>query len=198
MPRRGIGLAAALLAAQPALGQEAQVATVGEALDPASIPMPSLAFTPTDEDVRNYDKYFYFHREENDFVAAYADLQECDGYARGLAFRTRSDPSVLGNPGLVPPTMAGAVGGAIGYAIGSAMADAIFGSAERRRQRRINMRTCMEFKGYRTYGLSKSLWEEFNFDEGNSRIEEDRRQRLLQLQARAASGPTPNVGEITE
>jgi hypothetical protein len=100
------------------------------------------------------------------------------------------------NPALVPPTLAGAVGGAIGSAIGSAIADAIFASAERRRLRRVNMRTCMGFKGYRTFGLSKSLWEEFNFDEGNGQIAEDRRQRLLQMQARAATGPTPTVGEM--
>ena len=191
--RRATALAV-LIGALPAQAQDAPVAP--PAVDPASVPMPVLAFTPTDEDVRNYDKYFYFHREGSDFAAAYSDLQECDGYARGLAFRAGG--AVPYNPGLIPMTMAGAIGGVIGNAIGNAMADAIWGSAERRRQRRINMRVCMGFKGYRTYGLTKSLWEEFNFDEGGVRVEEDRRQRLLQMQARAASGPTPAVGEIVE
>ncbi len=160
--------------------------------------MPVLAFQPTEEDVSNFDKYFFFHREGADFATAYADLQECDGYARGLSFRTDPGPNPFLNPGLVPQTLAGAAGGVIGGMIGNALADAIYGSAERRRQRRINMRTCMGFKGYRTYGLSKSLWEEFNFEEGNATVEEARRQRLLQMQARAASGPAPTVGEITE
>ena len=191
MPCRGIGLVSALLAAQPALAQQALIEPAAAlAPDPASVPMPNLAFTPTDEDVRNYEKYFYFHREGNDFGTAYADLQECDAYARGLAFRSS---------GAVPYVpVAGVLPAAIGGAIGSAVADAVFGSAERRRLRRVTIRTCMGFKGYRTYGLSKALWEEFNFDEGLSQVPEDRRQRLLQMQARAASGPAPAVGEITE
>ena len=188
VPLRGIGLVAALCAAQPALGQPSDAAA--RTIDPATIPLPNLSFVPDEEDVRNYDKYFYFHRAETDFATAYADLQECDGYARGLSHRVGGGP--------VPYPYAGTVAGAIGGAIGSAMADAIFGSAERRRQRRLNMRTCMTFKGYRTYGLRKSLWEEFNFDEGLGSVEEGRRQRLLQMQARAASGPAPELGEMSE
>jgi hypothetical protein len=188
MPLRGIGLAAALCVAQPVLGQ--QPVALGRAIDPSTIPLPNLSFVPDEEDIRNYDKYFYFHRAETDFATAYADIQECDGYARGLSHR------VAGGP--VPYPYAGTVAGAIGGAIGSAMADAIFGSAERRRQRRLNMRTCMTFKGYRTYGLRKSLWQEFNFDEGLGSVEEERRQRLLQMQARAASGPAPQIGEMVQ
>ena len=188
MPLCGTSLAAALLAAQPAASQRAP--TPATAIDPSTIAMPDLRFEPNEEDVRNYSKYFYFHRPDTDFATAYADLQECDGYARGLSY------SVGGGP--VPYPYAGTLGGAIGGAIGSALADAIAGSAERRRQRRVNMRTCMTFKGYRTYGLRKALWEEFNFDEGNSRVEEARRQRLLQIQARVASGPTPQIGEMVQ
>lgn len=187
MPLAGMGLAAALCAAPPAAGQQVEQT---RSIDPSTIPLPDLTFVPDEEDIRNYQKYFYFHRADTDFASAYADLQECDGYARGLAY------SVGGGP--VPYPYAGTVAGAIGGAIGSAMADAIFGSAERRRQRRLNMRTCMTFKGYRTYGLRKSLWEEFNFEEGNTRVEEARRQRLLQIQARVASGPTPQIGEMVQ
>lgn len=194
MPLRGIGLVAAVCAATSTAAQAATPAPApaGEAaVDAASVPMPNLGFTPDAEIERNYFKYFFFQRDGTDFNVAYADLQECDGYARGLSHRA-SGPSYVP----VPATMAGAVGGAIGGAIGNVMADAIFGSAERRRQRRINMRTCMGFKGYGTFGLPRNLWTEFNFDEGNSGLPENRRQELLRMQARAASGPRPQIGEM--
>lgn len=191
-PLWGIGLAAALCGVQPLRAQDAPepAAAATPAIDPSSLQLPDLNFTPDAGAESNYDKYFIFNREETDFATAYADLQECDGYARGLSYRASG-----GTP-YIP--YGGVLGGAIGGAIGSAVADAVFGSAERRRMRRVNMRTCMTFKGYRTYGLPKSIWERFNFEEGNARVPEARRQRLLQIQARAASGPRPRVGELVE
>jgi hypothetical protein len=185
VPLCGVGLAAFLFGFQPLRAQEQQ-----PAIDPATVPLPELAFEPTERDARDYDKYFYFNRSDTDFATAYADLQECDGYARGLTYR-------VGGGG-VPYPYGGTIGGALGGALGDALADAIHGSAERRRQRRSIMRTCMRYKGYRVFGLRKSLWEAFNFEEGNARIEESRRQRLLQMQARAASGPAPRIGEVVQ
>ena len=155
-------------------------------IDPATITMPELNFTPTPDIEGNYDKYFYFNRADTDFMTAYEDLRECDGYARGLAYRSAYVPYYA--PGLLT--------GAIGGAIGSMVADMVFGSAERRKQRRINMMTCMRFKEYRVFGLPENLWERFNFEEGTRRVPEDERQRLLQMQARVASGPAPTVGEV--
>jgi len=51
----------------------------------ANVVMPELSFTPTDLDARNFDKYYYFYRSGTDFATAYADIVECDGYARGLS-----------------------------------------------------------------------------------------------------------------
>jgi hypothetical protein len=87
--------------------------------------------------------------------------------------------------------LAGGVGGALGAAIGFAIEDAVFGSAERRKARRLNMRTCMHFKAYDRYGLPKDLWQAFNFEEGNGRAEADVRTRDLMMQALVASGPRP-------
>jgi hypothetical protein len=185
--------AAMLAMAFPAVAQTTSApppAAAPPAIDPSTIEMPSLAFTSTPEIVADFDKYYVFNRADTDFATAFADLQECDGYARGLAF------TMYG--GTVPYPYAGTMAGAIGGAIGSAVADAIFGSAERRKQRRMNMRTCMTYKGYRTFGLPKSIWETFNFEEGLSRVDDARRQRMLQVQARVASGPQPAVGEIVE
>jgi hypothetical protein len=148
--------------------------------------MPELSFTPTPQIEGNYDKYYYFNRAGTDFMTAYADLRECDGYARGLAYRA----SYAGYYG------GGLLTSAVGGAIGTAVADAIFGSAERRRQRRINMLTCMRFKEYRVFGLPETLWERFNFEEGMRQVPEEERQRFLRIQARVASGPAPTVGEV--
>lgn len=155
-------------------------------IDPATVPMPELAFTPTPDVAENYDKYFFFNRADTDFMTAYEDLRECDGYARGLVYRTAYIPYYA--PGLLTS--------AIGGAVGAVVADMVFGSAQRRLARRINMMTCMRFKEYRVFGLPENLWERFNFEEGNRRIPEEERQRLLRLQARVASGPAPTVGEI--
>ncbi len=177
----GVALAAALFAAGPVAAQD-QPGAAAEAVDGSAIPMPELAFTPDEEMQRNYFKYFYFHRAETDFDTAYADIRECDDYTRDLAAR------VAYNGG----------GGMVGGLFGSVLANAIHGSAERRMQRRIIMRTCMGFKGYATFGLRKDLWEAFNFDEGNSSPPEARRQELLMMQARVASGPRPTIGELPQ
>lgn len=158
-------------------------------VDPATISVPDINFTETPELAKNFDKYFFFHREGTSFEEALADIRECDDYARGVSFHLNYDnPYMYGQYG-----MAGALGGAIGAAI----ADAIFGSAARRRMRWQNLRICMGYKEYQRYGLPKDAWEQFNFSEGNSRISERKRQVFLQQQARVASGPRP-TGKVLE
>ncbi|MBM3929056.1 MAG: hypothetical protein FJ335_11465 [Sphingomonadales bacterium] len=152
-----------------------------EAGDPAKVPMPKLAFTATGTEAADFDKYYAFHRAGTDYATAFADITECDGYARGL----QSGIGYMQTPYPYAATMAGAVGGALG----NVMAAAIFGSGEKRRMRRVNMRTCMNFKGYDRYGLPKDLWEEFNFEEGLSGVTEEKRLGYLRQQALvAASG----------
>src|SRR6186713_1859858 len=46
--------------------------------DPASLAMPDLAFAESENDIENYDKYFYFHRAEKAFPEALRDIRECD------------------------------------------------------------------------------------------------------------------------
>lgn len=154
-----------------------------EATDAATVKMPELAFTPDAGDTGNYDKYYYFHRPDTDFATAYDDVRECDGYARGLA-------SGIGYTE-VPYPYAGTLGGAIGGALGNVMAELIWGSGERRRARRVNMRTCMHFKGYDRYGLPKKLWTAFNFEEGLVDVNDARRTSHLQQQALVASAARP-------
>lgn len=168
----GIGMAAALSGARPLSAQEAPA----PAVDPAGVEVPDLSFPASAASNSNFGKYVYFHRADTDFATAYADIRECDAYARGVGFYVEGGP---------------ATGAVTGIAV-----DAIFGSAERRRIRRVNMRVCMRFKDYRIFGLPEQIWERFNFEEGNTAIADGERERMLRIQARVASGPRPTIGEV--
>lgn len=157
-----------------------------------AVAMPDLAYTPDPTIAADFDKYFFFHRDGTDFNQAYADITECDSLASGINFYMGGSDWAMQNA-----VMQYGAAGAIGGAIGSAMADAIFGSAERRRIKRLNLRNCMFFKGYDRYGLKKDLWQEFHFEEGLSREKADDRTAALMKQARVASGPKPQV-EVLE
>jgi hypothetical protein len=156
-----------------------------EQIDVAAINLPALAFAPDPDSAKDFDKYYYFHRADTDFRAALADIRDCDGLSRGLS-------SPYGNAS-VPYPYAGTMAGAVGGAIGNLMVAAIFGSAQKRAARRVNMRRCMFFKGYQRYGLPKNVWEKFNFEEGLSTVEEKKRQAYLMQQAKAASGDRPRT-----
>jgi len=159
---------------------------------PDSLAMPKLDFTPTPADELDYDKYFYFHRDGTSFAEAYTDIKECDALASGSSIYVGGSDAAVASA----MTQYGALAGGIGGAIGSAMADAIFGSAERRKQRRVNLRNCMGFKQYQRYPLNHDLWSEFNFEEGNGRKKEGVRNNALALQALVASGPKPVTKEL--
>ena len=135
-----------------------------EEIDVAAIQVPSLDGKAEPGEGDDYDKYYYFHRNETGFKEALADLRDCDGLARGL-----SRPYSNYTP--VPYPYQGTMAGAIGGAIGNMLAVAIFGSAQVRALRRVNMRRCMSFKGYQRYGLAKDIWKEFNFEESFTTIE---------------------------
>lgn len=151
--------------------------------DPSTVEMPELGFTPTALIEQDFDKYYIFNRADTPFADALTDIRECDNLARGLDSGYRYQEAAYP----YTYTMAGAVGGVIG----NALVAAIFGSAEKRRMRRVNMRKCMHFKGYSRFGLSKELWEKFNFEEGFDGVREGERQVLLAKQAKVASGPIP-------
>jgi hypothetical protein len=182
----GLTLSGPIAHAQEATSPFGAVSMTDE--ERARIAMPKVAFSTTAADEGDFEKYYVFHRAETDFATAFADISECDGYARGLRSNIGTQPTYVPYAG----TLAGAMGGAIG----GMMAAAIFGSAEKRRLRRVNMRTCMNFKGYGRYGLSKDLWTEFNFEEGLSGVGEDERRRMLAQQALVASGQRPAAKEL--
>lgn len=180
-------VAAALVAcclSSPALGQD-EAAALSDAEwkewmpDASTLSMPVLDFDASENDTDNFHKYYYFYRPEIGFEAALADLRTCDELARGLSRGTYAS-----------------IASASGGMLGGMLADAVHGSAEARRKRRVNMRRCMFYKGYQRHGISKVLWEEFNFEEGNANIEESDRQNMLAQQALVASGSKPSSKEL--
>lgn len=156
-----------------------------------AVEMPDLAYEPDPEIEADFEKYFFFHREDTSFDQAFADIAECDALAHGIT-KYGSD---------WPPT-ASQRNRDLGPVLGSMTAltnpfDAIFGSEQRRWIRRYNIRTCMFYKGYDRYGLEKTLWQAFHFEEGFSRENARDRYAALLKQARVASGPKPPL-EVLE
>jgi hypothetical protein len=156
-----------------------------------AVAMPVLAYQPDPGIEADFEKYFFFHREETSFDQAFADITECDALAHGIT-KYGSD---------WPPTVSQRTMD-LGHVLGSMTAltnpfDAIFGSGERRWIRRYNIRTCMFYKGYDRYGLEKTLWQAFHFEEGLGRKNEQVRLAALLKQARVASGPKPPL-EVLE
>ncbi len=155
----------------------------------AAIEMPELEFEYGKVKPKDFEKYFYFHRPDTSFDQAYADVSECDSLGSGINIYSGANDAAIASAVAQYGVLAGAIGGAIG----SLMADAIFGSAERRKLKRINIRTCMFYKGYDRYGLKKSLWQEFHFEEGLSRENADKREAALLRQALVASSAQPTT-----
>lgn len=176
---------AAAPAADSDTAQTVALPSADEKIDVAAITMPALAFKPDPKFEKDFDKYYYFHRADTDFKTALSDLRDCDNLSRGLA-------SPFGNME-TPYPYAGTLAGAAGGAIANLMVAAIFGSAQVRATRRVNMRRCMNFKGYERHGLPKDMWQEFNFEEGFSSLEEGKRQAFLKQQAKVASGEKPRT-----
>lgn len=175
-------LAAAAVCAQPVLAAPPSTQPL-PVPDPAKLALPDLALGTSPKDEGDFDKYYYFHRADTSFEEALTDLRECDAYARGLA-------SPYGYQSAGYP-YAGTLAGVGGELIANALISAIFGSAELRKARRSNMRRCMNYKGYGRYGLNKDVWQQFNFEEGFDKVEEDKRQLMLAKQAKAASVVAP-------
>lgn len=145
--------------------------------DPARLAPQEMAFAETPAMVKDYDKYFYFHRQSTSFVEALTDLRECDARARGI---------------WQGKTARGEAPGRTAYGLVGDLANAlIFVPAQDRLFRRANLRRCMSFKGYARYGLPKALWESFNLQHIETATPERDIQMSLARQALVASGPQP-------
>lgn len=156
-----------------------------------AVAVPDLAYEPDPEIEADFEKYFFFHREDTSFDQAFADISECDALAHGINHVAIGwGPTAPDNIDFTGPVL-----GTLRSLLNPS--DAIFASGERRWIRRYNIRTCMFFKGYDRYGLEKKLWQAFHFEEGFSRENARDRRAALLKQARVASGPKPPL-EVLE
>ncbi|MGE4323861.1 MAG: hypothetical protein AB7E60_12650 [Sphingobium sp.] len=92
----GAGLALSPLAAGQAVAQTGGGVPLEDSASPfelvpisseeaAAAEMPEIDGAITAVDEASFDKYFYFRRADTNLATAFADISECDGYARGLS-----------------------------------------------------------------------------------------------------------------
>lgn len=170
--------AASLLLLSPASAQ-----VVGKALerpDPASLTVPDVTFTPTKSDLRRFDEYYYFNKPGIDYARAFADLDQCRGYAQAAKFVSFTPMMVpLGADAIRTPEFKPGMQPGLLVAFLIADAESDYG--------RVMARRCMHFKGYARYGLTRALSKQM--DQGSD-AEKLGRQALL------ASGPQPQAGAV--
>jgi len=163
-----------------------------DVLVPSNVVMPELAFEETRRTISNYHKYFYFHREQTEFSEAYSDIQECDLRARalwqsdavyGLPKERAVDPSDTFLASVSSPLVAGFVA-------------SLAAPADARRERRFGLRRCMFFKGYTRHGLSREVFDSFNYEATDNELTETERQSMLAQQAIVASGAQPETESL--
>ncbi len=185
-----VGLIA--LSNQPVLAADE---TSDSGIDPGSVAIPSIAFVEAAEDKKLYNKYFFFHRKGISFEEALIDVIECDAFGRALPFRLEPTRYIVISNNIAIAGVGTVVANLVDP-IGQRWADKMFGVPWRRTTRRNNLRVCMGYKGYQRYGLSREIWQKFNFDEADKPPAEGDRKRMLIQQARIASGADPMQPEL--
>jgi len=182
--RVGLGVTAAfllLLLISPASAQA--VITPLQRPSAASIIVPDMgSFKPTPRDARNFDDYFYFHKDGVSYEDAFADLEQCRINA-AMAQLIPDVPDVIpvgdaatNNTRLSDRTFPffGMVGG---FLIAGAEEDNAI----------LTNRKCMAYKGYRRYGTSRALFKQID---SGSDAEKQARKALI------ASGAVPAIEAI--
>lgn len=178
--------AAALCLAIPAAAQDAEIKPV-ERPDPTSLSLPDLAFKPTPRDIRRYDTYYYFHKPGVSYERAFADFDQCHGYALSSQLGMLT-PTIIplgaaaiqdGSSRRAAYSNAFAMYGLVGMGIA-----AIFISEAEDGNARATVRKCMTYKNYVRYGLNRALFK---------KIEEGTDAQRLGRWALIASGPAPQA-----
>ncbi len=157
--------------------------------DPATIELPDLSVADDPKAVEEGYKFFYFHNPSVSFEEAYRDISDCRSYLPG---RIAALPTFI--PWVEPKAITPQVPrynspyGPMGDLVNAAIA-AIVVPKIQRGKRNNKMRMCMEPRGYARYPVSEASWEILNEgDEGD----------LILMQAKIASGPTPDAAPVTE
>ncbi len=191
------GTLAAALFAVPAMAQSAPPADPFAGVDPATIRIPDLNFTPHKEATDNYWKYFIFHKDGVDFDTALADVAECEGYSKIndmfvpvpslVPYRTASKNPASKSQDKKYAVKYNPFYGLLGFAMFSGVSKLTIGPVLARLSN-TNQRACMGFKGYKAYGVTEDIWKSIN--------KVDIKQEML-MKAKIASGPIPALPEST-
>lgn len=174
--KQRVAVLMALLGAAP-------VAAQAQALDPAAIQVPDLAFVPTSADRDSFHKYFFYWKAGVSFERASADLTECYDHIAGgegyFPFAMVLDETPATS--IHKPAPKRAVQN--NYGLAGAVITSLMAAPQNFRAGRQRFRMCMGFKNYTRYGASKPLWE---------RITDGEPMRAIAVQAKIASGPAPS------
>lgn len=152
--------------------------------DPATITLPDLTPSRDPQVVENGWKHFYFHKQSVSYEQAYADFADCYRFLLVPYVNARLPtfapwPEKPGFTTVQPVNNYGLVGGIIG---GMVVGPVI------RRAMQARMRRCLEPRGYVRYPIPEEAWEQLTdkFSQGS-----------IALQAKAASGPRPDLEPVT-
>ena len=152
--------------------------------DPATIELPDMAPTRDQHVIADGWRHFYFHKAGVSFAEAYADFADCyrflpvQGASPALpAFAPWSESA---GARVVPRSLPWGL-------MGAAILDIVSGPIDRR-DRQSRMRRCMEPRGYVRYPIREEVWRQ---------LIDNYSVRSLALQAKAASGPVPNLPVVT-
>jgi len=175
----------------PAFAESHEISDEGSVTAPpqnlSNVLQPELAFEETRRTISNYHKYFYFHREGTEFAVAYSDIRECDLRARGL---WQAD-AVYGLPKERAVDPNDTFLAAVSSPLVSGLVAALAAPADARRERRFGLRRCMFFKGYSRYGLSRKVFDRFNYEATDDELTEVEPQQAI-----VASGERPEAESL--
>ena len=176
--RIGIFLAALLGGASAAAAQPVPP-------DPATLTLPDMTPTRDPEVIEDGWKHFYFHKAGVSYEKAYADFAEC---YRFLPVEGASPDLPMFAPWSESPGVETVQPSNNFGLVGVLIADLFAGQFERR-HRQGRMRRCMEPRGYVRYPLAEDSW---------SKLIDHYSLRSIALQALAASGPAPDLPQVTK
>jgi hypothetical protein len=179
--RRAIRAAAVLAALA---GTSAASAQAGTPPDPATVTLPDMTPTRDPGVIADGWKHFYFHKAGISYAEAYADIADCYRFlpVRGAIGALPMFAPWSERPGVrifQPTNNYGVVGAVIGGLVQGPLD---------RRERQSRLRRCMEPRGYVRYPIPQATWEQ---------LTDNYSARSIALQARAASGPTPDLAPVT-
>ena len=176
--RYWFGLAALFVGASTA---SAQVAPP----DPSTVTLPDMTPTTDRRDIDIGWAYFYFHKAGVSYADAYADFAECYRFLPVLGTRAELPAFAPWNEPIIPRSLQL---GPSHMGLGGDIILAIVSGPLERRAFQGRMRRCMEPRGYVRYPLRREVWEQ---------LIDDYSPASIAMQALAATGPTPNLPQVT-